>query len=234
MKCAVEKLAVYLAPPGLVNNKELKKLSDSLLEHAIELDVSWVKPIQRRRLSDFAKMVLSCAHSVNPDSEPMPIVFSSRHGDLHKTSDLLAQLVEKEPLSPTQFGLSVHNAVVGLLSILTKNTSPITALAAGANTFSAALCEAYIQLHSQGVDRVMVIHADRALPDLYKEFADEPQCDHCVAFVISHGDATHCSEITHLSQAHTSSSGMMQALVLAHAVFNKEIAHIDQWRVSHG
>lgn len=234
MKCAVEKLAVYVAPT-CSDNEELVSLTDGLVAAAIAIDVSWVKPMQRRRLSQFAKMVLSCVHAVNANAEPIPVVFSSRHGDLHKTSDLLAQLVKHEPLSPTQFGLSVHNAVVGLLSILTHNTAPITAIAGGKDSLSAALSEAYMQLHQGHTDSVMVIHGDRCLPQLYDSFADEPQIDHCVAFILSktpHNSNTWLEHITDTQVPQVDAN--LHALQFANAVISRKQAVLGSWRVTHG
>ncbi|MEO2268484.1 beta-ketoacyl synthase chain length factor [Pseudoalteromonas pernae] len=232
MKCAVEKLALYVSPTCSDNN-ELNDLIQRVVDALVAIDVSWVKPMQRRRLSQFAKMILSCAHSVNPNEEPIPIVFSSRHGDLHKTSDLLEQLVENEPLSPTQFGLSVHNAVVGLLSILTNNKAPITAIAGGMDSLSSALCEAYIQLHSGVTDKVMIIHADRELPNLYKEFADELQCDHCIAFILEKPLNSDGFELQQTARQEPQSS-LVSSLKLAYALTHKSDLVIDTWRISHG
>ncbi|WP_105201473.1 MULTISPECIES: beta-ketoacyl synthase chain length factor [unclassified Pseudoalteromonas] len=233
MKCAVEKLAVYAAQPALTENIELNKLLDALASEFIALDVSWVKPIQRRRLSAFAKMILSCAHKVNPDAQPLPIIFSSRHGDLHKTSDLLAQLQAHEPLSPTQFGLSVHNAVAGLLSILTNNKAPIVALAGGNNSINSALCEAYIQLQDPEVERVMVIHADQTLPELYQEFADEPQVDHCLALVLStNSEAINNGAAVRLEQGDgTTKPTVAAALSLALALHEQKSIELSGWRL---
>ncbi|MBS3797726.1 beta-ketoacyl synthase chain length factor [Pseudoalteromonas sp. BDTF-M6] len=233
MKCAVEKLAVYVAQPASTENIELNEILDALASEFIALDVSWVKPIQRRRLSHFAKMILSCAHQVNPEAQPMPIIFSSRHGDLHKTSDLLAQLQAREPLSPTQFGLSVHNAVAGLLSILTNNKAPIVALAGGSDSINSALCEAYMQLQDPEVERVMVIHADRALPELYQEFAYEPQLDHCVALVMSKvPEAIKGGTSFRLEQSNDAAKlTQLPALYLAQALLQQHSTELCGWRL---
>jgi hypothetical protein len=47
----------------------------------------------------------------------VPLVFASRHGDVARSMDLLGALVSDQPLSPTGFGLSVHNAIAALYSI---------------------------------------------------------------------------------------------------------------------
>ena len=67
--------------------------------------------------------LLVANNAVSGIKKDLPIVFSSRHGDLPKTSTLLADLADKNALSPTAFGLSVHNAIPSLFSILAKKMS---------------------------------------------------------------------------------------------------------------
>lgn len=228
MKCAVEKLAMYVPPTAQVKDPAMTDVIASLATINSDIDVSWVKPMQRRRLSLFAKMALSCANMVNTDAHAMPVVFSSRHGDLHKTSDLLEQLVEQQPLSPTQFGLSVHNAVSGLLSILTNNTAAVSAIAGGRSTFSSALIEAYLQLHSGDTERVLLLHVDRALPDIYAQYADEEQVDHCVALVLKKNINGHGYDLQELLDAQPEPS--LSALRFAHAAIHNQSIDVGKWR----
>lgn len=148
--------------------------------------LDWVVPMQRRRLSPFAKMALYCAYQASAEiAEPLPSIFCSRHGDLHKTSILLADLVQSESLSPTAFSLSVHNAVSGLFTILTKNKQATNTVVAGSNTLLMAIVDGYARLNSGHADQLLVVHCDQALPDIYLSYADELQIDHAVAFIIS-------------------------------------------------
>ena len=88
-------------------------------------------------------------------------------------------------LSPTAFGLSVHNAVPSLYSILTDNKAAINAIAAGKDSFYMALVDAYVRLSTGVCDELLFIHADQNLPDSYDEFKDEQQVSHAVAMKIS-------------------------------------------------
>lgn len=163
-------------------------------QQVTEVDFSWPKldfvpAMQRRRLSPFAKIALYAAnktleHEVSEQTS-LPIVFSSRHGDIHKTSVLLDNLAHQEMLSPTAFALSVHNAVPSLYSILTHNKAAITAIAAGQDSFFMAIVDAYVRLNSGICDEVLFIHADENLPGIYCSFQDEQQVPHAVAMKIS-------------------------------------------------
>ncbi len=156
-----------------------------------ETELNWPKlafvpAMQRRRLSPFAKMALKVANdSIIDVVQDLPIVFSSRHGDLPKTSTLLADLADKNAISPTAFGLSVHNAIPSLFSILTNNKQAINAISAGQDSFMMALVDAYARLKSGLADEILFIHADQKLPETYLGFQDEQQLSHAISMVIS-------------------------------------------------
>ncbi|WP_448549436.1 beta-ketoacyl synthase chain length factor [Thalassotalea fusca] len=157
-----------------------------ILDKSSEPKLEWLKPMQRRRLSTFAKLGLFCAQSTMGESNSkVDTVFSSRHGDLHKTSELLADLASDESLSPTTFSLSVHNAVAGLHSIFTSNTAPNTAISAGKETFLMAMLDAYCKLKSGMSEQILLVHIDRVLPTPYEVYADETQIDHAVSCLLT-------------------------------------------------
>jgi hypothetical protein len=164
------------------------------IEQAIALgedEITWPKldfvpPMQRRRLSSFAKMTLLVANNtVDGLKNDLPIVFSSRHGDLPKTSKLLADLADKQALSPTAFGLSVHNAVPSLFSILTNNKQAINAISAGQDSFMMGLIDVYVRLMSGISKEILFIYADQQLPKTYLGFQDEQQLSHAIAMIVS-------------------------------------------------
>ena len=185
MKLHIESSAIWY--PNCENGTPLNAiLSGEAFPESVWPKLAFVPAMQRRRLSPFAKIALYVAHQVNQNhDEDMPMVFSSRHGDLHKTSDLLGELALDNELSPTAFSLSVHNAVAGLYSILTNNKSAINAMAAGQDSVFMALVDAYARLKSGICNKVLLVHVDQALPPAYDGFKDEKQIDHAVAFVLS-------------------------------------------------
>lgn len=165
-----------------VNNVSPAQISKQVVS---ELDLSHLKPMQKRRLSNYAKMCLASiqnlAEEINDKTE---LVFSSRHGDFHRTNELLTELARKESLSPTSFSLSVHNAVTGLYSIFNQFKGPIATVSAGKETFQNALIEAYIRLQNAQCQQVLLVHVDQVLPDDYLMFADEAQVDHCCVLLL--------------------------------------------------
>ncbi|OAL75770.1 beta-ketoacyl synthase [Acinetobacter sp. SFB] len=142
-----------------------------------------IPAMQRRRLSGIAKLALNSAiQSLN--SEPVDyIVWASQYGDEHKTLKILADVLQDQTPSPTQFSTSVHNAIAGLYSILCQDATPSTSLAA---SWSEALIEAYAWLKTmpQPHDaRVLVVYYDEALPEIYQEF--QPFSGFAMSAVIS-------------------------------------------------
>ena len=130
-----------------------------------------IPAMQRRRLSPFAKLALHCAlSSADECLTSVPSVFASRHGDLAKTSKLISDVAAKEDLSPTQFGLSVHNAVGGLFSIYSGNKAPLTAVSAGEDTFFTAIVDALCKLAANEYSQILVVFTETLVPEIYQKY----------------------------------------------------------------
>ncbi|WP_157826774.1 beta-ketoacyl synthase chain length factor [Colwellia sp. 12G3] len=135
-----------------------------------------IPAMQRRRLSPFAKLALHCALSAADECiTTVPSVFASRHGDLIKTNKLINDVAAKEDLSPTLFGLSVHNAVGGLFSIYTGNKAPLTAISAGEDTFFTAIIDALCKLSANEYSQVLVVFTEILVPEIYKKYVAQDE-----------------------------------------------------------
>ena len=130
----------------------------------------------RRRITPIGRKALETAWAVLAGwqgQEPR-IILSSRHGEYARTVGLLGSLVESGEVSPAEFSLAVHHGLAGLLSIVTGNHAGHTAIAAGSDSFGAALTEAAACL-ADGDDSVLVMHFDEALPESYAAVGGEPE-----------------------------------------------------------
>ena len=137
-----------------------------------------VPPMQRRRIERLGRMAVQVAYWCDPAGrEAMPLVFASRHGDVQRSLELLRQQAQGEPMSPTQFGLSVHNAIAALYSIVRGQRGNYLALAAGKATAETALVDV-VGLLADGAPEVLVVVYDTGLPAAYAGFADEPEARH--------------------------------------------------------
>lgn len=92
-----------------------------------DLDLSFIPPLERRRISDASKI----AFSLLGDSPlKIPIIFSSQNGEINRCLTMLNGLATHNIASPTAFSLSVLNATPAMLAIAHKNRSEILALSA--------------------------------------------------------------------------------------------------------
>lgn len=149
------------------------------------LDLQYIDALTRRRLGNLSRMALHVAGRCIGDVPQVRTVFASRHGELHRTMDMLAMLARSEPLSPTAFGLSVHNAAAGIFTIARHDRSSATAIAAGEDTFTYALLEAHVQIQSDPDRPVLVVYADEPLPHEYSGYATSEEHAHALALLVS-------------------------------------------------
>jgi hypothetical protein len=138
---------------------------------ATEPSVKNMAPMLRRRAGFAAKMALEVAYRCLGTKTDVPLVFSSRHGEATRSADLLLALAKDDPLSPTSFGLSVHNATAGLFSIARADHANSAAVAAGRSTVESAVIEA-CGLLADGEPDVLLVVYDCPLPEVYAGFQD--------------------------------------------------------------
>lgn len=149
-----------------------------------EPNVKFVDPMVRRRLNPFGRASLATLHALYSRADgAMPMVFASRHGDLLRTIDMLKTIAGSASISPTNFGLTVHNAVVGIAAILFKNTQPALAISAGLDTFWFGLADAVARSQATNQSH-LYIFADLPTPDIYRQYADVEDLARVFACVI--------------------------------------------------
>ncbi len=149
-------------------------------------DVSIIPAMLRRRLSLVGRAALSVIIPMVEAHGPMPLVYVSRHGDLNRTLGLLQDLARGEPLSPTAFSLSVHNAIAGLFSIHQGLTANITAISGGAQELIPALLET-LGLSQANGGPVLCVFCDEPPPELYQLHANQPEHAYALAIVVAAG-----------------------------------------------
>ncbi|MGC5699932.1 beta-ketoacyl synthase chain length factor [Pseudomonas sp. NFXW11] len=150
-------------------------------------DVSFLPAMQRRRLSRLARMAFSVAWPLAEGLEQLPLVFVSRHGETPRTFDILSDLAAEQPLSPTQFSLSVHNAVIGLWSIMRGETSEMTALAAAGDGLEHGLLEAATLL-ADGAPQVLLVITEEQPPEAYASWIDDVPFPYALGLLLTPGD----------------------------------------------
>jgi hypothetical protein len=155
-------------------------------EPTAEPVVDFLPAMQRRRMSRLARMTFQVAWPLAEGQAPMPMVFASRHGETPRTFALLSELAERQPLSPTQFSLSVHNAIIGLWSILRSDDSEMTSIAAEGDGLEHALLEA-AGLLAEGAPQVLLVIAEDRPPQAYAPWIDDVPFPYAVALRLRRG-----------------------------------------------
>lgn len=150
----------------------------------------FVDPLMRRRLSRLARMALHVAHVCTQTRAAERSVFASRHGELQRTVGMLHDLGRGSELSPTDFSLSVHNAIAGVHSIVRRDRSPSVAVAAGEESFAYGLIEAEGQWRLDTDRSVLFVYADEPAPAEYRRFVSDKELPHALALLIGYGGDT--------------------------------------------
>ncbi|MGV6396878.1 beta-ketoacyl synthase chain length factor [Pseudomonas caspiana] len=175
--------------PGLANVEDWQHWSQhpTPVQNSDEApDVSFLPAMQRRRLGRLARMAFAVGWPLAEGHARLPLVFVSRHGETPRTFEILCDVAANEPLSPTQFSLSVHNAVIGLWSILRGETSEMTALAAAGDGLEHGVFEAAALL-AEGAPAVLVIVTEEQPPQAYCDWIDDVPFPYAVGLLLTPG-----------------------------------------------
>ncbi|MGA9521560.1 MAG: beta-ketoacyl synthase chain length factor [Myxococcaceae bacterium] len=157
--------------------------------------LSEMPAMMRRRVERLGRVALQAAYACQEPAAESAVVFASRYGDLARSVELLTQLAESAPLSPTSFSLSVHNAIGALYSIARGDTAGYSAVASGPETVEAAFVEA-CGLLSDGAKDVLVVVYDEPIPapwQKFAEYADFPRAFACRVRAAQGGTGLHLS-----------------------------------------
>jgi hypothetical protein len=170
--------------PNLVTGQQWIDWAKSpfLIHGSGEPDIVEMPAMLRRRAGFLGKMALEVAYQCLSNQKKIPndavtptintpTIFCSRHGDVARATDLLLDVVQNEPLSPTNFGLAVHNATAGLFSIARKDQANHIAISAGQSTVEHGVVEA-CSLLADGASQVLLVNYDTCLPSLFSSFED--------------------------------------------------------------
>ncbi len=153
------------------------------IDAGAEPGVRQMPPMLRRRAGFLGKMALEVAYACLGERHGVPTVFCSRHGEAARAIALLADLALGNLLSPTAFGMAVHNANAGLFSIARAERANHIALAAGASTIEHAVIEA-CGLLADGAPMVLLVGADCPLPPTFAVFQECDEQPHAWAWLM--------------------------------------------------
>ncbi len=135
-------------------------------EYLRELKLS---KMSSRRMTKLAKKVVNEALHQIEGVDIDFIVYSSRHGELLLSSELIESIQSLETPSPIKFSQSTHNAASGHLCIQAKRKIPISSISACEESFSMGIVSAVNFLKQNQDSKVLFIYGDAPFPELFKE-----------------------------------------------------------------
>ncbi|MBT9556271.1 MAG: beta-ketoacyl synthase chain length factor [Myxococcales bacterium] len=139
-------------------------------------DVSRVPAGLRRRLDRRGKMALFTTFEVDPGADASTYVFATPLGEVQRSAEILDANSRHEPVSPSTFASSVHNAIGASYSIARGVRAPVVATSAGDDTAATAIIEALaaqvdVAQERPGADDaagdVVVTYFDDVMPTVY-------------------------------------------------------------------
>lgn len=159
--------------------------------------LKWTPSVKRvpmmtaRRMSEGMRWANEVALALSETSRPDALIFSSRHGELARGEKVMRQILATEPVSPTDFMVSVHNAAVGMFGIDGKLPVPASSVAAGADSLCAGLTEAYLALCS-GAQRVLLVDFESTPPERLGAAFDAamPRASYAVGLMLAPAEAS--------------------------------------------
>ena len=183
------------------------EISEDLAIYKKEFDLAKIPPMQRRRLSGAAKCAFSLLSSF--ESIDMPVIFSSYEGEINRCFELETALAKAEPVSPTSFSLSVHNAISSLLSIEAKNHNEILAI----SSFSPvedALQAAFLRLND-GYEKVLILAYHESISQSY---FDEQKPSFMLALVVSKAKDKRVLTLKRVEKEEEISENLLQSFIV--------------------
>jgi hypothetical protein len=152
----------------------------------------------RRRLSPFGQCLVGAIGACATGLPPARYVLSTRHGELARALATLDAIEADGLPSPTDFSMSIHHALLGMLSIHAGNRLGHTALSAGSDSFANGLLEAATCIAERPDEPVILVHADDRLPQGYDAFreADDAALPLVVAIALGRPGGTSAGDVT--------------------------------------
>ncbi|WP_156294521.1 beta-ketoacyl synthase chain length factor [Serratia oryzae] len=150
-----------------------------------------------RRLASGSRLAVECGLAMLRRHQIDAVLYTSRHGELERNYRILEAMATQQPVSPTDFTMSVHNSAVGHLTIAAQKPLVSSSLSAGIDTFQQGLCEV-IGLLQAGYQRVLMVDFDGMLPEFYHPHLPEkmPTWAYAVALVFEAGASLQCASQT--------------------------------------
>jgi hypothetical protein len=168
---------MYIARGYYHHQDEIHKVKVPIADQVIPIAL-------KRRLTPLGQKVCRILIALESgQTTKIPWAISSRHGDTVRMKPLFDALVVGEIFLPTDFSLSVHNAIYGMYSIATENKCENITLSGGVDSAYQEFIEAYSLSRFKNAP-VGYLYYDDKLPDEYDVFAEPPENFVSIGFIL--------------------------------------------------
>jgi len=150
-------------------------------------DARFLPPLLRRRCTPLSKAMLHVAYAACPEEERSAVrtVFASRHGEIRESFPLFELVVSGQPLSPTRFTHTVHNAQAALFSIAAGNRCASSAIAGEHDTFGAGIIESLCHLEREPERPTLLVLGEAPVADFVHGLTGEPPWSFALALLLA-------------------------------------------------
>ena len=125
------------------------------IDNIKDMDLSFIPPIVRRRMSVLDKITISTLNNVFSD-DVQNIVFSSQFGEVERLIKIINQYRENNEVSPNTFSGSVDNYPVGFFLFNKQVSIPYNAVSSCENSISMGLLTSVISEY----DNIIFCYSD--------------------------------------------------------------------------
>lgn len=150
-------------------------------------EARFLPPLLRRRCTPLSKAMLHVAYAACPEAERGAVrtVFASRHGEIRESFPLFELVVSGQPLSPTRFTHTVHNAQAALFSIAAGNRCASSAIAGEHDSFGAGIVESLCHLEREPGRPTLLVVGDAPVADFVHGRTGEPPWSFALALLLA-------------------------------------------------
>ena len=198
-------------------------------------DVSSIPPLLRRRLNLLGR---ACANEILQHikkDENIPVVYCSQHGDIERTFGILSKAAKGEPTSPMNFSLSVHNAILGVLSIHLGLTSSISSISSEQHGLVPVLLEA-MGIIISGADKVLCVLCDVVLPAIYFDEQSLPRNSYAISFIVTKSEGINLNLKQSEDEVNTKKNKQMPTVLIKFLSSEKNEIHLNhnglKWKLA--
>lgn len=188
--------------PGLSDADEWQawsRRSDAIDPAAPLAKLTDLPMMTARRLNSGSRLAVDLGLMMLRKHRIDAVVYSSRHGELERNFRILQALAAEQPVSPTDFAMSVHNSAVGNLTIAARRPVVSSSVSAGMDTFQQSLCDVLSLLHAGYSACCWWISTVCCLILSRRAAAAVPVWPYALALVIEAGNTLSCE--THVNRA---------------------------------